>query len=470
MNKKVALINSPSPFLMNERVTANTGLLHVATEMRDNGIDVEVFDFCGEENYREDMGLISERNFDVYGFSSTSAQFTYTYELLNILKRNRPGAFTVIGGAHASSVSSLRKMSNFSNPNHVDINIKRLEAFDLILEGDGELAYEEIFKNGPKWRTMPLIKDLDSIAIQDRSFIDIKSYHFKINGLESASLVTQRGCPFQCNFCCGRDIPSYRTSRVYSPQRILEEMDYLNGEFGFEAFMWQDDEVNLNRKRIVELSKVLGKRDYIHRGLVRCDLLARFPETAEALAEIGFVELCSGIESGSDKVLKAIAKGTSVETNYRGIELAKKNGMRFKAFTMLGMPSETYEDILLTKEWLLNAKPDNFDIAILQPYPGARIYDASVPSTRFKEYGYSFNDDLFFDRPDFSQVQSFYKGIPGEYQCSIRTKELTSDDFIRIRDEMEAEVREKLSQENIISKESSRMHAHKPYRVDVCSA
>lgn len=448
MNKRVALINPPSPFLINERVIPNMGLLHVATEMRKGGIDVKVFDFCGDKEYESHMEGVALERFDVYGFSTTTPQFSQTYRLLQILKKSKPKAFTVVGGPHPASMLSLRRAMTLEERS-LDPNIGKLEEFDLILGGDGELSHEEIFQSGPKWREMPLIRDLDSIDIPDRSFYDIKSYHYDMDGLESTSIVTQRGCPFKCNFCCGRNIASYRISRVFSSKRILEEMDYLNGEFGFEAFTWQEDEINLNRKRVLELSKLLQKRNYLHKGLVRSDLLVRFPETAEALAESGFIEICSGIETGSDKVLRALGKGTSVETNSRAVELVKNNGMKFKAFIMLGNPTETYDDIMLTRQWLLDYKPDIFDLAIFQPYPGSLIYDDSIPSTRFEDYGYEWRGQLFLNRFDFSENSSFYKGSHGKYESSVRTEELSAEDLVRIRDDLEREVKEKLYGEKI---------------------
>jgi len=443
MPKRIALINPPSPFLISERVTPNTGILSVATEIRNAGLDVKVFDFCGNPDYREEMARVAGEDFDVYGFSTTSAQFSHSHDLLDILKGIKPEAFTIVGGAHTSAIASLRKKMS-AEERARDPNIRALEDFDVIFSGEGERVAEQLFENGPKWREMPLIRDLNTVSIPDRSFFDIKSYHYQINGVESTSLLTQRGCPFKCKFCCGRNIDAYNTLRFFSPERVLEELDYLNKEFGFKAFMWQDEEINLSPKRVFELSKLLEKRPYIHRGMVRSDLVVQHPETLEALVNAGFVEVCAGVESGSDRILKIINKGTSAEMNLRAAEEIRNAGMTFKAFLMLGSPSETYEDIELTKRWLLEAKPDSFDLAILQPYPGSIIYDEAVPSTRFEGYGVEYWGQLFFNRMDFSKSPSFYKGIPGQYRCSVRTEELSSEELVKVRDNLEKEAKKAL--------------------------
>lgn len=448
MKKRIALINPPSPFLRDEKVLPNLGLLYVATEMLRQNLDVTVFDFCGDKEAKEHMRQIAEEDFDIYGFSTTTPQFFQTYNLFRILKENNPRAFTVIGGPHPTSVGALRK----SLDNLIDPNISRLEEFDLIFEGDCEHVHQEIFKKGPKWRTMPLDKSLDNLDIPDRSLYDIKSYHYKMEERDSTSLITQRGCPFKCIFCCGREIPAYKISRFVSPKRVLEEMDYLNGEFGFDAFVWGDDEVNINRKRIKELAKLLRKRDYVHKSAARPDLLVKFPETAEMLAEAGFVEIACGIESGSQRILNNIQKRTHVEENFRSVELLRRNGIKYKAFTMLGHPGETYEDVMLTKKWLLEAQPDFFDTSLLQPYPGSIIYDHSIPSDVFKDYKYSYGlsidsppqERIFLNRRDFSQEESFFKGISGRFVASIRSWELSAEDYLSLRDELEKDVREKL--------------------------
>ena len=449
--ERIALINPPSPFLINERVMPNLGLLYVATEMSRQGLDVRVFDFCGDPDYRERMRQVALDGFDSYGFSTTTPQFSQAYGLFRILKEHNPNAFAFIGGPHPTSVAPLKRKSELEGT-LMDPNIAKLEEFDLVIEGDGELAYAEISKEGPRWRAMPVNRDMDSIPIPNRDFYDIMSYHYRMAGRDATSIITQRGCPFKCDFCCGRDIPSYKISRLTSPKRVLEELDYLNGEFGFTAFIWGDDELNLNKKRMAEMAKLFKNKDYVHKSAARPDLFVKFPETAEMAAEIGFVEICCGIESGSQRILNNIMKGTNVESNLESVELLRRQGILYKAFIMLGHAGETYEDVMMTRQWLLDAKPDFFDTALLQPYPGSIVYDRSVPSTRFEGYGYSYGprpnsppeDRVYLNRPDFSERDSFYKGVPGKFVASTRTEALSAEDYLKLRDELEAEVKAKL--------------------------
>jgi radical SAM superfamily enzyme YgiQ (UPF0313 family) len=430
---RIALINPPSPFLINQRVFPNLGLLDVATSLKENGESVSLIDLCGFIDPEMEITKIAHQ-FDIFGFSSTTPQFLETYKLHKLLKRQNPEARTIIGGAHPSAMYSVLQAGKIKDP-----NLAPLEEFDHIVVGEGENLNFFDLKKG--WIITPLIKDINKLPIPDRSLIDIKSYEYFLDEKPATTIMTQRGCPFKCTFCCGREIDMYRKVRSKSPERLVEELDYLHGEFGFNNFMWFDDEINVNPGRLRDLSKKLRLRPYSHRGFVRSDLLVKHPETLDDLAEAGFVELCSGVESGSEEILRRVNKGTTPEINSQAAQMIKNKGLAYKAFTIIGHPGETYNDIERTKQWLIENNPDGFDVSILSPYPGSILYDHSIVSAKYKGFDREWNG-LYFKQPDYSSEESFYKGKPGEYSCNTRTDELTSKDLLRIRDEMETEIKD----------------------------
>ncbi len=440
-NNTIALINPPSPFLIKERVFPNLGLVQLATSMKENGEEVELFDFCGVDNAEERIRQIAH-DFEFFGFSSTSPQFIHTSKLNSALKQENPRAFTVLGGAHASAMHSFI-LNSEEREYQEDPNVKALSSFDRVVVGEGDRDSRAIFdREGPHFFISDLIKDLDSLPYPDRSLIDIHSYKYSIGGREdpATTIMSQRGCPFKCDFCCGRDIPMYKRARVRSPEKVLEELDYLNKEFGFKSFMWFDDEININPKRLTEISKLLKNRDYAHRGFVRSDLLLKFPDTLDALVDAGFIELCSGFEFGSRDLLKRVHKGITPEQNAEAGRRIMDKGLRYKCFGIIGGPGETYEDVMETKKWLQEVKPDAFDLTILSPYPGSKIYDDSKPSNKYPGFDREWNG-LYFKRVNFSEDETFFKGIPGQYHCSIRTDSLSSKDLLKLRGEMETELR-----------------------------
>jgi len=429
MKERVALINPPAPFLENPRVFHNVGLLYVANAMKRTH-DVKIIDLNGVDNYREVIKGISN-DFDVFGFTSNSPQFFYVADMNRIIKQNNPRAITMIGGAHVTSIMATDDTLNNS----------RLNEFDSIFVGEAD-KYD--FSNRRRIMQGSLVDNLDDVEIPNRKLIDIQSYHYKLRGINATNLMTQRGCPFKCTFCSGREVDMYRKARAHSPERVVQELDYLNKEFGYTAFMCYDDELNLDKNRLKGLAKLLKGKGYTFRGFFRSDLLVRNPESLDYLKDIGFVELCSGVESGSDRILKRINKGTTSEINSKACAMVNAAGIDYKAFVMIGHQGETLEDVALTEKWLRDNKLREFNLSIVHPYPGCIIYNKAKPSTKFPDFKWEY-DGLYFNKPDYSQEPTFYNGRNGEYNCQVRTDELSSNDIIRLRDKIENDVKRSLN-------------------------
>ena len=418
---KVKLINPPSPFLTNEKVFSNTGLVRVATHMKKDNIDVEILDYAGSKNYLE---KISNVKADVIGFSSTTPQFPYVYKMMKEINKHNPDTFISIGGAHPSSLENITLD---------DINVKRIVEFDNVFLGEGE-DYKDMFI--PGIQRGKLIKNLDEVEIPDRSLIDTPSYKYKIDGEDTTNIQTQRGCPHKCVFCCGRDIEMYNRVRFHSPKRVIKELDELNEQHGYMSFMFYDDEVNINISRLEKLCDKLSERPYQYRGFIRSDNIVKHPESVRWMENAGFVKLCAGVESGSDKILKTINKKTTYKMNLEARRIIGYAGIHYESFLLLGLPGETKKDIKQTINWIKEAKPDDFDINVVMPYPGSIIYNEAKASTRFKGYNYEYNG-LYLNKPDFSKVESFYKGVDGKSASDIRTNKLSNCDLHKMREDIE---------------------------------
>jgi len=320
--KRIAIINPPSPFLIDEKVFPNIGAVRVATALNEEH-EVTLFDFNGMKSPNRVMKQVAT-DFDYYLFSSTTPNFPATYNLFSALKEENPIAKTVIGGPHASAMSSLRRKGK------PDINYEALEEFDTIFEGEGEDT-RNILKLG--WQKGEIIKNLDDVPIPDSTFINLPSYKYNLFGKATTNIQTQRGCPYQCDFCSGRDIEMYNKVRNHSPERVVKEMDILNNKYGFDSFMWYDDEINLKPNRLEKLCTSLMERDYQHRGFVRSDLIVKHPHLVHLMQEAGFVKLCAGVESGSNKMLEMVNKKSDYDTNMKARKIIGDEGIHYEAFT-----------------------------------------------------------------------------------------------------------------------------------------
>ena len=239
--------------------------------------------------------------------------------------------------------------------------------------------------------------------------------------------VVVHNCPYECTFCCHWE--GYRRVRLRHTDNIIVEVRGLKAQ-GFGAVMFYDDEFNLNNKRTLEVCDALKGEGIRWRAFVKANCFNE--EQARAFSESGCWELCTGVESGSDAVLRTIQKKASVAHNTDARRLCKEYGIRFKAFVMVGHPGETLETAYATRDWLLQNAPDEFNLSLYTPYLGTPVAD------RPQDF------DLAFDKLDYSQAEYFYRGKPGEYQAHARTTALSGEELARLRDEIETEVREKL--------------------------
>lgn len=210
-----------------------------------------------------------------------------------------------------------------------------------------------------------------------------------------------------------------------------------------------DDELNVN-KGIVELMNGiadLGKRlnvDFRFRGFVKSELFTE--EQAEAMYRAGFRWLLCGFESGSSRILENINKKADREDNDRCVEIAHKYGIKVKALMSIGHPGESAKTIQDTEDWLLKAKPDDFDVTIITPYPGSPYFDDAV-ETAPGVWTYTCpksGDRLHADAVDYLETADFYKGSLGAYVSHVFTDYISKEDLVTRRDAVEKRVREVL--------------------------
>ena len=110
-NKKILLVNPPSPFLADEKVFPTLGLGYLYSALKASGEEVSYVDLAGmpDEEIRSQRALFS--HYDAIGLTATSPQFFNAYRILGFIKERNPTQRVVIGGSHASMVSTLRKKS-----------------------------------------------------------------------------------------------------------------------------------------------------------------------------------------------------------------------------------------------------------------------------------------------------------------------------------------------------------------------
>lgn len=460
----VCLITPPSIFLLDERVFVNLGILKVAAVLEKAGYPIEMIDLSGIENFEEAIrDYVRSSEAKIYGITSTTPQMPATAKIALAIREENPAARIILGGPHVTLVHSAYKKEGIENGSGRATKAMNqiLETFDVAVAGDGEDAvFEALGENPPRIidandRTSPYFlsnQRLEALPFPARELVDMRSYHYFIEDHRATSIVAQLGCPFECGFCGGRQSPMLRVIRTRSSVNIIEELKHIHLTYGHTGFMFYDDELNVNPKMvelmngISDLQEELGV-EFRLRGFVKAELFT--DAQAEAMFRAGFRWLLTGFESGSQRILTNINKKATRDQNTRAVDIARRHGLKVKALMSIGHPGENEETILETHEWLLQVRPEDFDVTIITTYPGTPYYDfARRDPERKNIWIYTCEktgDRLYAIEVDYNEVADYYKGDPdGGYKAYVFTDYLTSEELVRLRDYVERDVRQKL--------------------------
>ena len=442
--QRICLVVPPSQFLIDSRVFPSLGILKIGAVLKQAGYTVDCLDLSGVTNYEE---VVDDYAHDAtFAVTSTTPQYPSAIRIRNAIKAKNYDAKVILGGPHVTMTNAGKKKSE-----RAQLALDQmLKIFDCVVAGEGEKAiFTALHTRGlvdaddPKsilWNTS---QDFTNSPWPDRDLIDISSYHFEIQGHRAMSLVHQLGCPMGCQFCGGRNSPTFRQIRLRSSSNAVDEMMHLHDKYGIDAIMAMDDELNVNRQMVTLMREIQATGvDWRMRGFVKAELFTE--EQAQAMYAAGFRQLLCGFESAHPRILKNIRKNATVEDNTAMLRTARKHGITVKALMSFGHPGESEETILATRDWLLKEKPTEFDCTVMTLYPGTGYYDDSK-CIDDPLYVYETNGDkLYSEDVDFSKEQAYYKGMSGAYKAFVWTDHLTRERLAELRDEVEDEVRRKL--------------------------
>ncbi len=266
----------------------------------------------------------------------------------------------------------------------------------------------------------PYIENLDSLPWVSNVYkkhLNIRDY-FNPNALyPMVTLISSRGCPFRCSFCVYPQTTTGRKYRFRSVKDVIDEMEFVIREFpGVKSIFFEDDTLTANKKRCVQLAD-----EILDRGIEipwtansRIDLDY---ETMQKITAAGCRQLCVGFESGDQRVLNSMKKGTKLDRMLRFMQDARRAGLLVHGCYMMGFPGETRESIKRTVDLAIQLKPDTVQFYPVMVYPGTEAY---------KEYA----QKGWITAGDFSQ----WITSNGLHNCVVKNETLTSLDLVRLCD------------------------------------
>jgi anaerobic magnesium-protoporphyrin IX monomethyl ester cyclase len=219
-------------------------------------------------------------------------------------------------------------------------------------------------------------QDLDHLPHPAWDLLDIEAYRCAwrdAHGQFSWNIVTSRGCPYACNWCAK---PTFgRRYSVRSPEDAASEVLRLKREIAPDHLWFTDDILGLDVDWICafadEVERTGARTPFTMQS--RVNLMTE--RSVAALARAGAREVWVGIESGSQKILDAMDKGTTVEAGRAATQLLKSYGIKACWFIQLGYPSETWDDLLATRDLIRDEAPDEIGVSVAYPLPGTIFYD-----------------------------------------------------------------------------------------------
>ena len=420
----VTLIQPPSSLLLEDKVMPPLGILYLAAWLRKNGHDPSIIDLAGVDDWVAAMKSEKRKleSASWIGITSTTPQYGVSRQLCAYIKavHRKP---VVVGGIHTTSLVHANEM-----------DFLQRDGFDSYVIGEGYNAVTKICEDLEQGNqglhrlySEPILADVNDLPFAARDLIDIKSYKYKLGDVAATTFYSQYGCPYACQYCESPMAGSF-TVRAMTPLRIQQEVRNIRDEYGIHGIMFFDDEMNLNRDRMIGIcEKIKELGDILWRGFV---VTAKFDQVlATDCKHSGCFEIASGIESGSPTILKNIRKPATIDINRRFIRTAKKAGLRVKAFLIVGLPGESWETIRETDSFFEGLKqegyqPDDVDFSILQIYPGAPLYQ--------KPQDVEFDTYTDFDKMYYKSAPSSYSGL-----IQVKTKQMSKEDLIAARNYLE---------------------------------
>jgi len=226
--------------------------------------------------------------------------------------------------------------------------------------------------NGQTVRTpnRPFIQNLDELPRPAYKYFSLEKY--RLFGRRMLPIITSRGCPSQCSFCTTSRIFG-KGFRARSPKNVVDELEWLRDSHGADAFSFYDDTFTLDKKRALKICEEIKNRKIGIPWDCQTRVSTVSKEMLAKMREANCQQVFFGVESGCQKILDAVNKGTTVEQNTAAIKLAKKAGLFVAVSVMVGYPGETRDMLEQTIDLLRKAEPDDAYICVATPYPGTEL-------------------------------------------------------------------------------------------------
>jgi radical SAM superfamily enzyme YgiQ (UPF0313 family) len=274
---------------------------------------------------------------------------------------------------------------------------------DYLICGEGDITLPRLIADPGQFDTVTWgeAPDLDQLPFEDRNLYEdyIERTNFPLWELPRpiVDLLTSRGCPWNCRFCCGpgeknlftKASPSNPKKRLpyirrRSVDHVMAELQDLSGKYDFRGLIFHDDQFLVKAGWVVEFCNRMYKEGYVQRGVgwwaaSRADMICRYPKVVRLMRDSGLKVISVGFESFKDDMLLWMNKMVDRATNLRAAEICHNLGLDVYANVIFGIPRPDgkwyLEDDLENIQIIERMRPRYFSPSFFNPIPGSWFFD-----------------------------------------------------------------------------------------------
>jgi len=364
------------------------GILYCAGVLKAGGIEVSLLDQPAKRfSLDQTVNWVKKEDPDIIGFSVLLSVAKEAPKIAERVKAENPN-ITVVFGSHHATFNAERILEKYP-------------FVDIVVRGEGEHTSLEIARCLEKQRELdkvegvtfrrngmivsnpdrPLNKDVDALPFPDRDLagVQYKSAIFgvKINSRKFTTILSSRGCPFNCSFCGIRKF-TRRAWRPRSVENVMAELEYLQSE-GYEQFLFADDNFTVDAKRVSKLCRSIKKEGMDIEWFCDSRVDHVSYDMFRDMVNAGCRCLLFGIESANQRILDYYRKGITPEQSEKAVRNARKAGIDIIVGSFIvGAPDETQREIVNTLQFANKLDIDVPDVNILGAHVGTDLWNDLV--------------------------------------------------------------------------------------------
>ncbi len=366
------------------------GIFYLGAQLIENGFKAEVVDAEASHMIHEDViQFLIKKKIKVLGITSTTVAFRNARSLAEMARKQIPELQIIIGGPHMTAMpekTMITRAFDFGIVKEGEVALLKL--VELILRKEGQISEipnlyfykkDQLIKNNE----IDPIKNMDSIPLPARQLSkDIKIYKPPVGAYRKTpvvSMITSRGCPYQCIFCDNNTFG--RKTRFFSAEYVVDEIKDVIKNYGAKEIAFLDDTFVIDKKRLYKIFELLNKENIKFPWTCMTRVNNVDYEILKFMKDNGCWQIRFGIESGNQKVLDFIKKGITLKQVSDVTKWCKNLKMVTTGFFMIGHHIDTKESIDETIKFALSLPLTDLTATINTPIPGTESYDKA------KDYG-----------------------------------------------------------------------------------